>query len=115
MDIYNLVFARVSGEQHCVKTSIEAPSSNNFPFQQHYRKFLHISQPSIHSKKVFPFSFYNIVYSGHPKAVYCSHSFKALLIQQQTQLNTCNELFVFRRAHFQDQHKFIYERVFCLL
>ena len=39
MEIHNLVFARVSGEQHCVKTSIEAPPSNNAPFQQHYRKF----------------------------------------------------------------------------
>ena len=35
------------------------------------------------------------------------------MIQQQTQLNTCNELFVFRRAYFQDQFKFICERVFC--
>ena len=115
MEIYNLVFARVSGEQHCVKTSIEERSSNNFPFQPLPQVSPY--QPTIYSflKKSFLSYFYNIVYSGHPKAVYCSHSFKALLIQQQTQLNTCNELFLFRRAHFQDQYKFICERVFCLL
>ena len=64
MEIYNLVFARVSGEQHCVKTSIEEPSSNNFPFQQHYHKFLHISQPSIHSSKSLFFLIFTTLFTA---------------------------------------------------